>query len=176
MTIKTVRFAATLLAGCAPSAADRDRPVRADSPSLLGQRTDSAIARLVHNGWTLLQFVSPHEQALHDRIGDGDALLVLYSQGDRVCYAHIASDPEVGYDPEWPESLLVLMHEHDSKAAYTKWLGQLVAPHGLPVVSQPDSARWGAIRITHSTKFLHGFVGDAAGCLEPSDDPEIRDK
>ena len=162
-------------ASCARSAADRDRPIREDSlsrrsrfedfPSLLGQRTDSALARLVRSDWTLEQFTT-HRQALQR--GD-DAVLSLYSQTGHVCFLHLVSSHSVGYDPEHPDSMLVYMPGKDVRAAYATWLGHLIGPHGLPVASTPDSATWGKMRIAHGKVFLHGLVGNAAGCLEPSD-------
>lgn len=162
-----------LLVGCARSAADRDRSLRADSLSLLGQRTDSALARLVRSGWTLDKFTT-HRQELRR---NDDALMGLYSQSGHVCYLHLVSSHTVGYDPERPDSMLVYMPGDDVKTAYARWLGHLIGPHGLPVASTSDSASWRTVRITHGTEFLHGFVGNAAGCLEASDPKQdIRDK
>jgi hypothetical protein len=167
--MKALAFIATLLSGCGRPSAELDRPTRADSQSLLGQHTDSAITRLVHDGWKLYDFASPHMQALKTDA----AALVLYSQAGRVCYVQLASAPSRGYDPERPDSMLVYMSEDHIKAAYTTWLGYLIGPHGLPVASSADSASWGALHIKHGTQSLHGFVGYAAGCLEPADhDPE----
>ncbi len=172
-TVLLVVLAST---GCAPS----DRPIREDaqsvrdtSASLLGKRTDSAVAHLVRRDWNLEEFTS-HRQVL----GRQDhAELVLYSRGGRVCYTHLVTNPDVGYDPERPDSLLVYMPKDRVKDAYTEWLGHLIGRHGMPLSANGDTATWGALRVTHGSEFLHGFVGHAEGCLEPSDpSQDVRDK
>jgi hypothetical protein len=165
--------ALSFIVGCTPNGHQEEKVVKDSVPEdfrLLGQRTDSAIAHLVGR-WKLRDF-TPHVQWLTTI----DAYVILYNRADRVCYVKLVSDPETAYDPESAEMVVVSVGKPAVRDAYTEWLGHLIAKLGMPITSDTNSASWGGVRVEHGKKWLHGLVGRAEGCLEPSDHAGVVDE